>query len=157
MTVSVKVRHIRLRSGDPNPLCEQPGLLITIQTEIFSYYDWKDVIKYWKNNVMCKKCTEIFRDHLCSQYPLCYTCEFESDVPHRICTNCYELEWDEYLNCSDDDIPFKHNCKSGTWICEGSHCLAEQQQSEMHEYAIGQAGGLDEIQRQERLRYYGEE
>ena len=26
-----------------------------------------------------------------------------------------------------------------------------------HEYQLDQAGGLDEVQRQERLRYYGEE
>lgn len=34
----------------------------------------------------------------------------------------------------------------------------QQYQDDLHhEYLLEQAGGLDEVQRQERLRYYGEE
>lgn len=157
---SEKIRHIRLRLGDPNILCEQPGLLIPIQTEIFSYYGWKDVLKYWKNNVMCEICTQIFRSHRCSQYPFCYTCELASEVTLRICSNCYLFEWDESKYC-DCGLELVHGCKGNYWHCTDSICQGIQQQyyedGVMDEYLLEQAGGLDEVQRQERLRHYGEE
>ncbi len=142
---------------DDHYLCMQPDQLIPIQKLVLSVFSWKEIYEFWDKNNVCEKCIELFKNHFCTQYPLCYSCSEFGDINHRICPDCYRLEWDEKLNCIDDDIPLSHNCKGDYWYCEGSYCLAEQQQSEMHEYAIEKAGGLDEVQRQEKLRYYGEE
>ena len=93
----------------------------------------------------------------CTQFPLCLECHNiveDSDLPYRICVNCGSIEWDELNECTDDNIPLKHICKSGSWICIGSYCAGENEQQEMFDYALEQAGGLNAVQEEERRRYY---
>ena len=100
----------------------------------------------------------------CSQYPLCLECHNtveDSDLPYRVCVNCGIIEWDEFSYCTECSYDMVHDCKSDHWHCSDEICKgiaqAEYEAGEMFDYLLEQAGGLDEVQRQERLRYYGEE
>ena len=81
-----------------------------------------------------------------------------------VCQGCKARETDEDAStpfCEDPDPKIVHDCSTGYFYCPCEYCesaaSAQAYDDDMDAYLLDKAGGLDEVQRQERLRYYGEE
>ncbi len=79
------------------------------------------------------------------------------------CQDCFKMQTDDDASiiCESSEYLLDHDCRSNWFRCVCEMCemerQAEESESFMNDYLLEQAGGLDEVQRQERLRYYGEE
>ncbi len=99
--------------------------------------------------------------HVCNTFPLCKECS--EDYEFRICPECGQLQWDESEYCDVDSEKLIHNCEWDIWNCPIDMCenskssaQADAENDMAYEDALNRAGGLDEVQRRERLAFYGE-